>query len=66
MKRSAPVSKSSSSDAIICYCLQVTEGEILEAVQNRQIQTIKDIVRYTQAGGGCTACHSALESYLGS
>ncbi len=50
---------------IVCPCLQVSEEEILEAVESGRIKTIQDITRYTEAGGGCTACHPALQQYLG-
>ena len=49
---------------IVCECLKVSEDAILEAVRTREISTVKDIIRYTQAGDGCTACHPALKEYL--
>ncbi len=49
---------------IVCECLQVTEEEILLAVRTREIKTVKDIIKYTQAGDGCTACHPLLKEYL--
>jgi len=49
---------------IVCHCLQVTEAEVLGALRARTIRCVKDISRFTEAGGGCTACHPALEEYL--
>lgn len=49
---------------IICHCLHVDEEEILEAFSRRHIKSLKDIIRYTSAGDGCTACHPALLEYL--
>lgn len=49
---------------IICHCLQVDEAEILAAFEKRHIKSIKDIIEYTSAGDGCTACHPALLEYL--
>lgn len=56
--------RKSADQKIICHCLQVTEQTVLEAIQTREIQTLKDVCRFTQAGDGCTACHPALEKYL--
>ena len=45
-------------------CLGVTEGEILDAIKTKEIGSVKDVIRYTQAGDGCTACHPLLREYL--
>ena len=49
---------------IICHCLHVDEEEILDAFAKRRIKSLKDIIRFTSAGDGCTACHPALLEYL--
>ncbi len=49
---------------VVCPCLGVTEGEILDAIKTKEIGSVKDIIRYTQAGDGCTACHPLLREYL--
>ncbi len=56
--------KPKSHSHVVCPCLGVTEGEILEAIQTKEIGSVKDIIRYTQAGDGCTACHPLLREYL--
>ena len=49
---------------IVCECLGVSEDQILKAIETKKIQTVKDIIKYTQAGEGCTACHPMLKDYL--
>lgn len=49
---------------IICRCLHVDEEEILAAFAKRHVRSLKDIIRYTSAGDGCTACHPDLLEYL--
>ena len=52
------------SDELVCHCLQVTEAELVEALATCPIRTLKDIQQHTAAGGGCTACHRLLKTYL--
>ncbi|MBI2068979.1 MAG: (2Fe-2S)-binding protein [Elusimicrobia bacterium] len=47
-----------------CYCLRVSHEQVLAAIETKQINSIQDIIRYTQAGDGCTACHPLLKRYL--
>jgi NAD(P)H-nitrite reductase large subunit len=49
---------------IVCDCLQVTESQILKAIETRRLGCVKDITDYTSAGDGCTACHPLLKEYL--
>jgi NAD(P)H-nitrite reductase large subunit len=49
---------------IVCDCLRVTEADILDAIKHEEIRDVKDIISYTQAGDGCTACHPLLREYL--
>lgn len=56
--------KPKSKPLVVCPCLGVAEDEILEAIKTREIGSVKDIIRYTQAGDGCTACHPLLREYL--
>jgi NifU-like protein len=44
----------------VCECLKVTEADVVEAIRAYGIRDIKDVIGYTQAGDGCTACHPAL------
>jgi len=49
---------------LVCECVNLTEADLLEALTNREIKTIKDIRRLTGAGDGCNACHKLLKTYL--
>lgn len=53
-----------SSTKIVCECLKVTEAQLLKAIETRQVRGLKDIICYTSAGEGCTACHPLLQEYL--
>lgn len=49
---------------IVCECLQVTEAEVVHAIKAREITKLDDIIAFTCAGEGCTACHPLLADYL--
>ena len=51
-------------DRVVCNCLQVTEGELVQALTTVELRSVRDIRRHTGAGDGCTACHKALVKYL--
>ena len=51
-------------DRVVCACLQVTEGQLRAAVEQDGVQTVRELIRATEAGTGCTACHGRLESFL--
>lgn len=49
---------------IVCECLRVSEDALLKAISTKKIKSVADIINYTQAGDGCTACHPLLKEYL--
>ena len=49
---------------IICHCLRVSEADILTAVDSGAAGCIKTVMKVTEAGGGCTACHCAIKEFL--
>lgn len=51
---------------VICHCLQVTESDLMTALQTLEIRTVRDVRRATGAGDGCTACHRKIQSYIDS
>ena len=51
-------------DRVVCACLQVTERQLRAAVEQRGIQTVRELIHATEAGTGCTACHHRLEGCL--
>ncbi|ACS84314.1 Fe-S cluster assembly protein NifU [Musicola paradisiaca] len=50
--------------ALICKCFAVDEGQIRRAVLTNGLTTLQDVIHYTKAGGGCTACHEKIELAL--
>ncbi len=49
---------------LICKCFGVDEGHIRRAVVNNSLTTLEEVINYTKAGGGCTACHEKIELAL--
>ncbi|WP_420841868.1 (2Fe-2S)-binding protein [Fimbriiglobus ruber] len=50
-------------DRIVCKCLRVTEGEIVDAIASGA-HTLPALRRATQAGTGCNCCLGQLREYL--
>ncbi len=59
-----PLMERAEPDRIVCVCLQVTERQLREAVERSGVQTVCELIRATEAGTGCTACHHQLEGCL--
>ncbi|MDI3433389.1 Fe-S cluster assembly protein NifU [Klebsiella sp. V115_8] len=49
---------------LICKCFGVDEGHIRRAVVNNGLTTLEEVINYTKAAGGCTACHEKIELAL--
>ena len=49
---------------LICKCFGVDEGHIRRAVVNNGLTPLEEVINYTKAGGGCTACHEKIELAL--
>lgn len=49
---------------IICNCMQVTRGEIIDAIKNKGLKTVQEIQDETGAGTGCGACVEEIEEIL--
>lgn len=49
---------------VICHCLQVTEGEVADAILTLGLTTLDEIRRCTGAGDGCTCCHRRLKQCI--
>jgi NAD(P)H-nitrite reductase large subunit len=54
----------SCPDKVVCRCLNVTEAELIRAISNQDLRTIREIRRLTGAGEGCTCCHEQIREYL--
>ena len=51
-------------DQVVCACLQVTVRQLRAAVEQTGVQSVRELMRATEAGTGCTACHRRLEGCL--
>jgi bacterioferritin-associated ferredoxin len=52
------------TDRLVCRCLRVYESDVVEAVATSQVESLRDVIRQTGAGSGCTACHHKLCKFL--
>jgi len=50
--------------AMICKCFAVDEPKIVRAVKENGLTTLTEVIHYTKAGGGCSACHEKIEQVL--
>ena len=53
-----------SAPGYVCDCLKLTAEDIRRAVRERNIRTLDELARLTEAGCGCTACRPHLARFL--
>jgi len=51
------------SDKIICWCMQVTKGTIVEAIKSGA-RTLEEIESQTYAGSECRRCHQHIKELI--
>ncbi len=51
-------------DRIVCRCLKVTEGVIVEAITTLGLRSVTEVRQATGAGTGCNCCHRQIREYL--
>ena len=51
-------------EEIICNCMQVTRGEIIDAIKAKGLKTIEEVGDETSAGTGCGGCHDKIQEIL--
>lgn len=65
LERATAMSPAYQCDSpIVCRCLNISEADILEAVQRGRLESVHEVVRQTGAGDGCTACRRAIMQYV--
>lgn len=52
------------NEEIICNCMQITRGEIIEATKLQGLKTIDEVGDETEAGTVCGSCHDDIEDIL--
>jgi bacterioferritin-associated ferredoxin len=52
------------SDETVCYCMDISREEIVDAIKNKGAKTVEAITEITEAGSGCGGCVSAIEEIL--
>jgi bacterioferritin-associated ferredoxin len=52
------------NDDIVCNCMQITKGEIIEAIKACNLKTIDEIGEETEAGTVCGSCHDDIEDII--
>ncbi|MDA0587435.1 MAG: (2Fe-2S)-binding protein [Planctomycetota bacterium] len=52
------------TDNVVCHCLQIRRSEIKTAASMRESATVRCVMKMTDAGTGCTACHSRIRQLL--
>ncbi|MGB7924915.1 MAG: iron-sulfur cluster assembly scaffold protein [Pyrinomonadaceae bacterium] len=51
-------------EALICTCFGVSERSIERAIAARSLQTVEQVTRACNAGGGCRSCRPLIEDIL--
>lgn len=54
----------SRTDEIVCHCLQIRQSEIRTAAEIQDASSVRCVMKATDAGTGCTACHSRIRRLL--
>jgi NAD(P)H-nitrite reductase large subunit len=51
-------------DPVVCYCLRVSESQVVDCIAVTGCETVRDVMQQIGAGGGCTACHCRIRDLL--
>ncbi len=52
------------NDDIVCNCMQITKGEIIEAIKAGKLTTVDEIGEANEAGTVCGSCHDDIEEII--
>lgn len=48
----------------LCHCLGVHADEIRHAIEDGQLESVRQVTQACGAGGGCTACHRHIKRLI--
>jgi NAD(P)H-nitrite reductase large subunit len=51
-------------EEIICHCMEITRGEIIDAIKNNHLTTVEEVGDATEAGTVCGSCQDDIEEIL--
>jgi NAD(P)H-nitrite reductase large subunit len=51
-------------DEIICNCMGITRGEIINAIKSKGLTTVEQVSEETQASTGCGGCAEEVEKII--
>jgi NAD(P)H-nitrite reductase large subunit len=51
-------------EEIICHCMEITRGEIIDAIKNNSLKTVDEVGDATEAGTVCGSCQDDIEDIL--
>ena len=51
-------------EALICTCFFVSERTIEREIASRSLETVAEVTRACNAGGGCGSCHQLIQEIL--
>jgi len=49
---------------MVCECFNVTDLDIIKAVEEKKVSTLEEVTNYLKAGGGCGNCHDSIQEIL--
>ena len=49
---------------IICHCMEITRGEIIDAIKSDKLKTVDEVGDVTEAGTVCGSCQDDIKDIL--
>lgn len=53
-----------NNEKIVCMCMDVTENEIIDAIKNKNCNTVEKVGDATGAGTVCGGCQEIIERLI--
>lgn len=53
-----------ADDKTLCFCMNVTEKEVEEAIISKKLKTVEEVGEITKAGTGCGRCADGIQRLL--